>query len=125
VIHLDTSFLVRALDRGSPEDQHLRDWLRAGETLAMSAVGWAELLCGPVEPDDLVQVSHIIPDPVPFAEADSVVSARLFNLGGRRRHSSLDCMIAAVALRTGAALATANPSDFRRFEPAGLRLIGL
>jgi len=125
VIHLDTSFLVRALGRGSPEDRRLRDWLRAGETLAMSAVGWAEFLLRPVEPDDLVQVSHIIRDPVPFAEADSVLSARLFNLGGRRRHSLLDCMIAAVALRAGAAVATANPSDFQRFEPAGLQLIRL
>jgi len=34
-------------------------------------------------------------------------------------------MIAAVALRAGAAVATANPSDFQRFEPAGLQLIRL
>jgi predicted nucleic acid-binding protein len=33
-------------------------------------------------------------------------------------------VIAAVALRLDAALATVNPSDFRRFEPAGPRLIG-
>jgi len=90
----------------------------------MSAVGWAEFLCGPVEADDLVHVGRIIRDPVPFLEADGALSARLFNLGGRRRHSLLDCMIAAIALRLGAALATVNPSDFRRFEPAGLRLIG-
>ncbi len=70
------------------------------------------------------QINRIIHDPLPFAEADCVLSARLFDLGGRRRHSLLDCMIAAVALRAGAALATANPSDFRRFEPAGLRLAG-
>ena len=124
MIHLDTSFLVRALGRGSPEDRHLRGWLGAGESLAISTIGWAELLCGPLEADDLVHVARIVRDPVPFVEADSTLSARLFNLGGRRRHSLLDCMIAAVALRAGAALATANPSDFRRFERAGLRLIG-
>ena len=124
MIHLDTSFLVRALDRGSPEDGHLRAWLRAGETLSMSTIGWAEFLCGPIEPDDIVHVSRIIRDPVPFDEADSLLSARLFNLGGRRRHSLFDCMIAAVALRAGAPLATANPADFRRFLPAGLQLTG-
>ena len=31
-------------------------------------------------------------------------------------------MVAAAALRAGAPLATANPSDFRRFEQAGLAL---
>jgi len=46
----------------------------------------------------------------------------LFNRAGRRRGSLLDCMIAAIALRAGAALATANQADFRRLRAAGLRL---
>jgi predicted nucleic acid-binding protein len=49
VIHLDTSFLIRALARHSAEDRHLRRWLAEGEPLAVSAVGWAEFLCGPVD----------------------------------------------------------------------------
>jgi predicted nucleic acid-binding protein len=32
-------------------------------------------------------------------------------------------MIAATAVRAGASLATANPDDFRRLEPAGLTII--
>ena len=62
MIHLDTSFLIRALARGSAEDHRLRAWLAEGTPLGISAV-------------------------------------------------------------TGAVLATGNPADFRRFEPAGLKII--
>jgi hypothetical protein len=37
VIHLDTSFLIKSLVRGSAEDRSLRDWLKAGE--AVSSTG--------------------------------------------------------------------------------------
>jgi predicted nucleic acid-binding protein len=122
VIHLDTSFLIRALAAGSPEDGRLRSWLSAGEPLGMSAVAWTEFLCGPVEPSGVDLVARVVPDPVPFAEGEAVLAARLFNESGRHRGSLADCMIAATAIRTGATLATENPKDFRRFERAGLVL---
>jgi len=122
VIHLDTSFLVRALVAGSPEDARLRAWLSAGEALGMSAVAWTEFLCGPVGAADLELVDRIVQDRVAFGEGEATLAARLFNEAGRRRGSLADCMIAAVAIRAGAALATENPKDFRRFEPAGLAL---
>jgi predicted nucleic acid-binding protein len=115
------------LDRVSSSARWSEDLPRiaVGKTLAGSAIGGAEFLSGPIETDDPAHVTRITRGPVPCGEADSALSARLFNLGGRRRHSLLDCMIAAVALRAGAAVATATPSDFRRFEPAGLQLIRL
>ena len=58
-----------------------------------------------------------------FVAADASPCADLFNLGGRRRGSLLDCMIAAVAVCADAALATTNPGDFRRFQTAGLRVV--
>jgi predicted nucleic acid-binding protein len=56
------------------------------------------------------------------SSGDCAATARLFNLGGRRRGSFTDCMIAAVAIRAGATLATSNGEDFVRFRSAGLRL---
>ena len=123
MIHLDTSFLIHALARDSSEDRQLRRWLADGEAIGVSAVSWAEFLCGPVQPSHVELATRIVDAPVPFLDADSTLTARLFNSAGRRRGSFVDCMIAAVALRAGAFLATANPTDFRRFESAGLRLV--
>jgi predicted nucleic acid-binding protein len=59
--------------------------------------------------------------PLPFTVDDAATAAFLFNLGGRRRGSLPDCMIAATAIRFGAVLATTD-GDFRRYERAGLML---
>ena len=122
MIHLDTNFLVLALAAGSAEDRRLRNWLRAEETLGVSAIVWSEFLCGPVEARHVELVKVVVKDPIPFLVQDAEVSARLFNFTGRRRGTLTDCMIAATAIRQGAALATANVDDFRGFEPHGLRL---
>src|SRR5437870_291443 len=76
----------------------------------------------PAQPGDVELAIRIVGEPLPFLGDDGPLSARLFNLGGRRRGSLGDCMIAAAAIRTGATLATVNTIDFRRFESAGLRL---
>ena len=122
MIHLDTSFLIRALARNSPEDRRLRAWLKEAEPLGMSTISWAEFLCGPVAAVDVELAGRILREPVAFNSTDAALTARLFNLAGRRRGSLTDCMIAATAIRATAALATKNHADFRRFEPAGLRL---
>ncbi|MDP3766818.1 MAG: PIN domain-containing protein [Dehalococcoidia bacterium] len=123
MIHLDTGFRIRALVRGSREDRRLREWLTQGEPISISSVSWAEFLCGPFETEDFELASQFVEEPVPFLAADSALTARLFNMAGRRRGSLAGCMIAATAIRTGASLATADPRDFCRFEPAGLNVI--
>jgi predicted nucleic acid-binding protein len=120
VIHLDTSFLIRALVPGSPEDSRLRAWLGAGETVCMSAIAWAEFLCGPIEAAVEELATEVIAHRRAFSEHHASKAARLFNESGRRRGTLIDCMIAATALEDGAAIATANAADFRRFESAGL-----
>ena len=60
--------------------------------------------------------------PVTLDGPEAAQAAKLFVLGGRRRHSLADCMIAATAIEAGAGLATTNPTDFARFAENGLRL---
>jgi predicted nucleic acid-binding protein len=123
MIHLDTSFLIHALVPSSRADKRLRKWLRDGDDLAISAVAWAEFLCGPVETSEIEVVSDMFQEIVAYTAADSEMSARLFNLGGRRRGTLADCMIAATAIRGGAALATANPGDFEQFASESLTIV--
>ena len=122
MIHLDTSFLIRALDPGSVEDGKLRDWIERDEPLGMSAVAWAELLCGPLAPAELELAAEIVGQHRDFTPEQAVMAARFFNESGRRRGSLVDCMIAVATLADGASLATANVADFRRFAPSGLEL---
>ena len=122
MIHLDTSFLIRALVRGSPEDARLREWIRANEPLGMSAIAWAEFLCGPVDEAVLSLASAVVARRFQFTEEMATMVARLFNGSGRRRGTMIDCMIAATALVEEAAVATSNPGDFSRFEAFGLAL---
>lgn len=59
---------------------------------------------------------------MPLGGPEAAHAARLFVLGGRRRRSLVDCMIAATAIQTEATLATTNSKDFQRFAGEGLRL---
>jgi predicted nucleic acid-binding protein len=120
LILLDTSFVIRSLVKGSREDRELRGWLSSGESLGISTIAMAEFLCGPVDVREVELLDQVIPLRVPFADEDPVLASKLFNESGRRRGSLIDCMIAATALRIGAAVATENSADFRRFERAGL-----
>ncbi len=121
MIHLDTSFLIRALTVGTPEDRKLRDWIGRGESLAMSTVAWGEFLCGPLSRREVKLADAIIEPRRDFTSEHAAVAARIFNDSGRRRGSLIDCMIAAVALADGAPIATTNMSDFRRFEDSGVK----
>ncbi len=122
MIHLDTSFLIRALELGSPQDRKLREWVAAGEILVMSTVAWAEFLCGPLQGSDLALTAEIVGKRRHFTDDHAATATRLFNESGRRRGLWVDSMIAAVALAEGAPIATANEEDFRRFESSGLEI---
>ena len=122
MIHLDTSFLIRALTADSPEAGILDGWVASGEILAVNAVAWAEFLCGPVRASQLEIASQILGRPRDFTAEHAAIAAGLFNATGRRRGTMVDRMIAASALWDDAPLATSNADDFRRFAEHGLRL---
>jgi predicted nucleic acid-binding protein len=121
--HLDTSFLIKALVPGTREDRRLRQWIRLGSVIAMSSIGWAEFLCGPVSEVDRQRARKVVGVPLALAETEAERAAELFNVGGRRRGSLADCLIAATALKAGAGLATSNVGDFKQFEGEGLTII--
>jgi predicted nucleic acid-binding protein len=121
--HLDTSFLIKALVPGTPEDRRLRLWIRQGAVIAMSSIGWAEFLCGPVSDVDRQRARKVVGMPLALVEAEAERAAELFNVAGRRRGSLADCLIAATALKAGATLATGNAADFKPFEGEGLKVV--
>ena len=120
MIHLDTNFIVGLEDEDSPESAQMKRWLQDNQEVGVSCVAWAEYLCGPVAHARMLEA--LLPTPVAFDREDAAAAAVLFNATGRRSKSLRDCMIAAVAIRAKAKLATANLKDFRRFEPLGLRI---
>ena len=122
LIHLDTSFVIRALNHGSSEDRALRSWIKDGTPLLMSTVAWAELLCGPIDENHQGLVGRIVGQFAPFDAEDAFLAAQLFNRTGRRRGSFADCMIAAAAINARASLASSNRADFTRFTTEGLHL---
>lgn len=121
-IHLDTSFLIRALLPGSPEAARLTEWLSDRHALAVSAVAWCEFLCGPMDREVEGVARRLVQRVVPVGEDEAAQAAGLFNHAGRRRGSLADCLIAATAMLDGGVLATSDPGHFQRFLDAGLTL---
>jgi len=120
MIHLDTSFLIRALVRGTQEDRALRRWIANGESLAVCSVAWAEFQCGPLTSSELAVAGAIIDGHRDFTKDDAETAARLFNESGRRRGSLIDCIIAAAAHADDAPVATANRAEFLRLSALGV-----
>ena len=85
-------------------------------------MAWAEFLCGPLAEQTLPGITSILGESVAVTTEDASHAARLFNATGRRRGSLADCMIAAVAIRSGAEIATNDLTHFRRFADFGLHI---
>lgn len=122
MIHFDTNFLIQTTLAGSPAHSQFTVWASAQETFNVSSIAWAEFLCGPMDATAEALARQIFPNPEPFLTTDAALAASLFNQTGRRSRTLADCMIAAVAIRCGARLATINIGDFQPFTQHGLIL---
>jgi predicted nucleic acid-binding protein len=112
VIHLDTSFLIRAGVRGTPASDRLRAWLGRRAPVKISAIVWAEFLGGPVSATAMESAAELFGEPRAVSGVDATLAAQLYNTSGRRRGTLIDCLIAAAAINARAALATSNATDF-------------
>ncbi|MEP6999981.1 MAG: type II toxin-antitoxin system VapC family toxin [bacterium] len=121
-IHLDANFIIGALVNESREWQLMSRWNAAGRTVRVSSMAWAEFLCGPVADAAIPEIAHTLGDVLPVTAKDAAQAARLFHLTGRRRGSLADCIIAAIALRSSAEIATNNVDHFSHFAEFGLRI---
>lgn len=125
MIHLDTHFLVDLVTVGSPGALKISAWLKAGKSVATSAVAWSEFCNGPLSKAQKDAAFAVLDRQITdFTWREAEEAARLFNLSGRRRGSHADCMIAATAIVSGTPLATFNGADFQRLVPFGLVLEG-
>jgi predicted nucleic acid-binding protein len=123
MIHLDTNYLIRSLVPQTQQAGQLDSWILAGETICASAMAWSEFLCGPLSPAHASAAVALLASIEPVTAGDAILAADLFNKSGRRRGSLADCIIAAVALRSGASLATDNRADFAPLVSLGLALV--
>jgi predicted nucleic acid-binding protein len=122
MVHVDTNFLISAIQTGSAEESKINAWLTAGESLSISVIEWAEFFSGPLSKRDELVARQLFPQVESLYRDDAEMAAHLFNDTGRRSRSLPDCFIAATAIRCGARLATINSRDFRLFATQGLVL---
>lgn len=126
MIHLDTNLLIDLVTVGSPHVAVVRRWLEEGETLAVSAIAWAEFCNGPHSKAQKEAVFNILNRQViDFSCEMAEQASRLFHYAGRKRGSHADCLIAAAAMVKEVRVATRDIDDFKRFEPYGLQMISV
>lgn len=64
MIHVEASFLIPSLARGSRQGAMLSTWLREGRDLGISAIGWAEFPCDPLGAETVDLAGSIAAEPL-------------------------------------------------------------
>jgi predicted nucleic acid-binding protein len=122
MICLDTNYLIRGVAEGTAEAREMVAWIKAGESLITPMPAWFEFICGPITQEQQAAMRAFLSRIIPFAEAEAIEAARLFNAIKRKRSHRLYAMIAGTAIAAKARLATQNRADFKSFVPHGLLL---
>ena len=125
-ILLDTNALIALSDPTDNLFRILEESLKAGARALSCSVAWHEYVRGPLLDGDRDRALRVVESRIlPLERRHAEAAADLFNKTGRRRGSTADCMIAAVAMAQDAVLLTRNVSDFMKFEVYGLGLLAL
>jgi predicted nucleic acid-binding protein len=123
-IHLDTNYLIACAGESNADVvTRIEEWILEDRKFCCSAMAWAEFLCGPVLPEEIVAMETLLHGVLPVTPSLAAEGARLFQETGRRSRSLPDCIIAASAMAEKAPLATNNRDDFEPFLAHGLILI--
>jgi predicted nucleic acid-binding protein len=122
-LHLDTNALIALSDPSHPLFLRIERHLEDGWTAGTDAVAWHEYVRGPLLAEDRERVLLIIENRVSALTRDIAERAAvLFNVTGRRRASTANCLIAAACLEADAELVTDNASDFAVFTRHGMKI---
>jgi len=120
---LDTNVLIALSDPLHPLFRKTEAAMRTGFQACTSSICWHEYVRGPLLEEDRARVLRVIESRVlPLDRLEAEKAADLYNNTGRRKGSTADCLIAAVAIQRSAILLSANRDDFSRFVPHGLRV---
>jgi predicted nucleic acid-binding protein len=123
-IILDTNALIALSDSEHVLFHIIEGAVKSAAQASTCAIAWHEYVRGPLLDKDRTRALRIIENRIhALGLKDAELAATLFNQTGRRKGSSADCLIAAVAIRIKAEFLTWNLEDFRLFIPHGLRLI--
>lgn len=123
IVHLDTSALVDALAGRRRSLPRLREFVRDGHRLKLSAPVLYEWLRGARTVGELQDQETLLPRraAVPFETAAAAKAADLYTELDRVRSREMDLAIAACAIANDAALWPLDEEDFR--DIPGLELV--
>ena len=123
IVHLDTSALVDALAGRRLSLPRLREFVKEGHRLRLSAPVLYEWLRGPRTVGELQDQEALLPRraAVPFDPEAAATAADLCTELDRARSREMDLAIAACAIANDAALWTLDEEDFR--DIPGLELV--
>ena len=123
-ILLDTNALIALSDPAHKLFRLAESKIREGANASTCSIAWHEYMRGPLLNEDRERALRVVQSRIlPLERKDAETAARLYNMTGRKRGSTADCLIAAVAMNHDTDLLTGNIEDFRPFLAMGLQLI--
>ena len=128
-LHLDTDFLIYALETTGWERRRLFEVAESNHALCISAVAWYEFSRGPRTPEQLATARALFAGDgvIPFSETMAATAAEVFRCFGSPRRRAADIAIGVTAASHDATLLTRNARDFAGIpglEVEDLRIAG-